>query len=360
MIKKVSCYLLLMMVLAIATAMTGPVYAAERPAKVPLLFADVSEDFWARQVIENWSSRDVITGDNQGFRPNDSLTRAEMMTILSKVFGYSKGTANPFCDIQESDWYYGALVKAYAKGILQGNFNGNKNRIARPNDALTRAEAAALLSRLFSVSGDDGDNTKFNDIQPDWAKKAIYGMEAAGYVKGADGLYHPANNLSRAEAVQMLDNIVKLYVYQPGSYAGDTPGNVVINTSDAALKDMTVSGNLYLTEGIGEGAVTLENVTVTGNTYVRGGGAGQISIKNCNLGMLVIEKEGLDLDRQTEDQSQPASITSHDGGSGGSGGSGGNGGSDNSGSNSGSSDTNEPDDSGSGDPEPGGGEIIDI
>lgn len=304
--------------------MSGTVFAADQangpsPAAA---FADVPENFWGRQAIDTWSGYGVIRGDGVNFYPNGEITRAEMAAILGRIFGCSATAANPYIDIKPSDWYYDAMLKAYARGVMQGNFDGNGNRVARPNDPLTRAEAAALFSRIFSVPGNTGNGTNFKDIMPDWAKEAIYGMEAAGYAGGFNGLYHPANSLTRAETVQMLTNIVKLYISKPGSYSTDVDGNIIINTPGAVLTNMKITGNLYLSEGIGEGDVSLLNVTVTGSTFVRGGGAGKIKIENCELGILAIEKEGIDLDKP-QPTPTPADNTGNPGGSGGSGGSGG-------------------------------------
>ncbi|NLY71764.1 MAG: leucine-rich repeat domain-containing protein, partial [Clostridiales bacterium] len=55
--------------------------------------------------------------------------------------------------------------------------------------------------------------------------------------------------------------------------------------------DMTIAGDLYLAEGIGEGEITLDRVTVQGNTIVKGGGIHSIIIKDCQFSKLIITKE---------------------------------------------------------------------
>lgn len=53
---------------------------------------------------------------------------------------------------------------------------------------------------------------------------------------------------------------------------GKVKGNVVLSHGDITLRDSIIDGNLYLTEGIGEGVIRLQGVQVTGTTYIRGGG----------------------------------------------------------------------------------------
>ena len=327
--------------MVIFTMTGGTVHATEPAAQKPAAFADVRDDFWAKPAIDNWNSRGIVKGDGQNFNPQAKITRAEMMVILGRIFGFSGTIDNPFADIKKEDWYYDALIKGYAGGILQGNFDESGNRVARPNDSLNRAEAAVLFSRVFSIPGNSGSHSGFKDTNlPEWAKEAIFGLEAAGYVHGkGGGLFDPLGSLTRAEAVQMLDNIVKLYVCQPGNYSVNINGNVVINTPDLVLRNMKITGNLYLAEGIGDGAITLEKVTVTGSTFVRGGGAGKITIKDSDLGARVIEKKGIDLDQTPSESSPDSGPSAGSGNSGKSNGSGSSGGSGNPGGSGGSGDS---------------------
>ena len=89
----------------------------------------------------------------------------------------------------------------------------------------------------------------------------------------------------------MIDNIMGTIVNKSGTYSVSVDGNLVVNTDDVVLKDITIAGNLYLTQGIGDGNVTLEGVTVKGETYVNGGGEERVIIKNSSLeGTMVVLK----------------------------------------------------------------------
>ena len=111
------------------------------------------------------------------------------------------------------------------------------------------------------------------------------------------GLFEPDSNLTRAEMVQIIDNIIEIYIDTPQEYAKDVIGNVVISSSGVKLKDMKIEGNVYLAEGIGEGDVELENVDVSGITFIRGGSSDGIKIINSNVA-IEIQKEGLSLKQE--------------------------------------------------------------
>ena len=266
-------------------------------------FEDVHEGFWAKSAIDNWKDRGVIKGDGKKFNPNIIFTRAEMVAILNNIFKFHLKKDNPFSDVKEGAWYYDAIVKGYAHGVIKGNFDEKGSLEARPNHPLTRAEAAVIFTNVFSIEVPSDYNSNFKDENlPKWAENSIFAMEAEGYIRGKEeGFFDPYSNLTRAEMVQILDNVIKLYLDAPGEYSADVAGNVVISSPGVKLKNMKIEGNLYLAEGIGDGDVEFENVYVSGITFVRGGSSDGIKAVNSVFGTVKIEKEGINLNLANED-----------------------------------------------------------
>jgi hypothetical protein len=88
-----------------------------------------------------------------------------------------------------------------------------------------------------------------------------------------------------------MDGMVKCYLNREGTYTSVPDGSVMINVPDVTLKDVVVNGDLILGDGVGDGNVTLHNVTVTGRTLIRGGGIHSIKITGTsNLQNIVIAR----------------------------------------------------------------------
>ena len=107
-----------------------------------------------------------------------------------------------------SDWsrrYVFALVN---KGIIAGKSGDNKILFS-PKTTLTRAEAITILSRVLNLD-ELSDNVFEDDREiPDWAKEAVYMMFERGFITGyPDNTIRPLKSVSRAEAAVMIYNII--------------------------------------------------------------------------------------------------------------------------------------------------------
>lgn len=139
---------------------------------------------------------------------------------------------------------------------------------------------------------------------PQWSKGSVGAVVARGLMNGYhDQTYQPAKLISRAEAIETLDRANtglsktvtynKAGTYGPASGMETIDGDVYILVSGITLQNIKITGNLNLVEGIGDGDVTLKNVTVQGNTTIKGGGANSIHLEDCTLPSITISKEGV-------------------------------------------------------------------
>lgn len=87
------------------------------------------------------------------FRPNDTVTRAEAMKILLLAAGYTSNNISntDFADVTES-WQIPFVARAKDLGIVSGqDINGKLN--FRPNDTVTRAEVAKVIVKMMEIKG---------------------------------------------------------------------------------------------------------------------------------------------------------------------------------------------------------------
>lgn len=248
-------------------------------------FTDVQKH-WAKDEILKWSDKGILSGYDGAFNPNAPLTRGEMAIILDRIFQYNQIAENRFDDLP-NQWYTDAILKINKKGHMQGY-----NNKIRPLDAITRQEATVLLCKGFNIKPESVESDfKDYDTIASWAKDYVNAMNKLGYISGKpDGKFHPNEIITRAETIKIMDNILGGYFYKNGEYSQDIQGVVIVNTPDVILKDMTVQGDLFVTEGVGEGDFTLDNVNVTGEMFVYGGGVNSIKLYNTSVGKITIDK----------------------------------------------------------------------
>lgn len=247
------------------------------------------ENSWAKNEIDYMREKGIIVGYPDGtFRPTNNMSKSEFYKVINGLMGYTEKAEVEFKDVTTADWYYEEVQKGVnAKYILS-------SETLNARDNITREEVARILSVVFCVEKDEAAAEEFTDnaLFSEELKGVIGGLKKNGFVNGLpDGSFNPKGEITRAEVVKMLHNISGEIVNVAGTVSKDVKTNLVVNTADVVLKDMTVEGNLYLTEGIGEGDVTLDNVVVKGQLSVNGGGANSIIIKNSKLNKVVVDKQ---------------------------------------------------------------------
>ncbi|MDR2530134.1 MAG: S-layer homology domain-containing protein, partial [Oscillospiraceae bacterium] len=248
----------------------------DSPKARAVTFSD-TVDSWAKTPIDRWSSYGVISGySGTEFRPNASITRAELFKIIASTMNYSYTPSNPFTDIYAGDWYYSYILQLVGAGVVKGDAGK-----VRPNDYITRQEAFAIFARVFRISADENGIAGFPDTDDCayWARGEVGGLVRSGYVNGQDGFLRPTRNITRAETVKILDSIIYGYIASGESTDTDINGVTVINSPGAELHDMHVNGDLFITQGVGDGEVTLDNVIVNGDIYISGGGEHSVLIR---------------------------------------------------------------------------------
>ena len=141
-------------------------------------------------------------------RPEGSITRAEVATIFFRLLTDESrnefwSQTNDYTDVPADAWYNNAVSTLSNAGIIDGYEDGT----FKPDGNITRAEFATIAVRFFEATYDGGD--LFSDIAGHWAQDYINEAANAGIVDGyEDGTFRPQQNITRAEAVTMVNRTV--------------------------------------------------------------------------------------------------------------------------------------------------------
>ena len=246
---------------------------------------------WSAAAMTFAVENGLINGKENGrIEPGANLTRAEMAAIINRAFGaQTTADISAFSDVSQSEWYYTEMQKA----VKMQTFNGDSDGTLRPNDNITREEVMAVLARALVIENPDFSpiSNSFSDAASvsEWARPYISAIITNGYVNGyEDGTVRPLNLITREEFVQLMYNIFKTFITAKGDYHLVADNDcVMINTPGVTLEGVTIDGDLVLGDGVGSGAVYLENITIKGRLLARGG---NITLINVTTGGGVVVK----------------------------------------------------------------------
>lgn len=163
---------------------------------------------WAYSNIKSAMNKNWVATTNH-FRPNDAITRAEFVKIVNNAFGFKESQTISFKDVGRSDWYYGEVAIAVKNGYL----GGYSDNTFKPNEELTREQVASIIAMLTNRYDSDFDKlNKYSDGYrvASWAQQAFEGVLDAGYLAGySDNTLKPTNKITRAEALVIIERLVK-------------------------------------------------------------------------------------------------------------------------------------------------------
>lgn len=172
-----------------------------------LMYSDIA-GHWAVTQIEKWSRMGVISGGEGKFRPDDGLTLAEFATILTRVMPLEGAAKNTFTDVSDDDWYAEAVLKCVAAGIIDVE---GKTEL-EPKQPLTRTQAFMMLARAFDIAPvyDDQLLKGYNDAKrlTEEEKPYFEAMLELDLISGGNAVQlYPQDDITRAEVVDALDRL---------------------------------------------------------------------------------------------------------------------------------------------------------
>ena len=140
-------------------------------------------------------------------RPNGSITRAEVSTILFRLLSDKTRdeyftTESSFTDVKAGAWYNNSIATLEKAGVIVDTAKGGA---FRPNEAITRAELAAMLAQFSDAKPVKG--VKFSDVSAEhWAYEAIAIAAKMGWIEGyPDGTFRPDATITRAEMMTLVN-----------------------------------------------------------------------------------------------------------------------------------------------------------
>ena len=138
-------------------------------------------------------------------KPAGNITRAETAAILFRLMDDASrktyySTKSGFRDVATGSWYNTYVATLNNAGVITDSSNG----YFRPNEAITRAELAAMLAKFSETTG---AANYFNDVSAKyWAANAIAICAKLGWINGyPDGTFRPDKNVTRAELMAMIN-----------------------------------------------------------------------------------------------------------------------------------------------------------
>lgn len=275
----------------------------------PSDFVDFPND-WSQGAMTAAVENGLLGGVGDGrIAPQGEVTRAQMAAIINRAFGAEKqASLSSYSDVAADAWYAVDMAKA----VQMGTFSGTGNGLLEPDRAITREEAFSVLARAFALeAGDDSSLASFSDGAQvsSWAKGSVSAMVAAGYVNGSDGnRLNPQQTITRAEFAAVMSKIVAQYIDAEDvqrSRSLSIDGNVIVREG-VDLSGYTINGDVIIADAAD--AVSLSGVTITGRLVVRGASE-SLSVEDSSIGGVIFTNPNSAAVLDVDDKSDLGTVT---------------------------------------------------
>lgn len=267
---------------ALLTAVSIPAWV--QAETLPAKSAKDIKGHWAEVQIQQGMEKGFINGFPDGtFKPDAPVTRAQFAKMINSALGLNVAGNIKFTDVPANEWYYNEIAKGIAAAYITG-YDDNK---FKPEDYITRQEAAVIISRIVPNTAQAvSDLSGFGDRHSvsDWAKVSMGKAVSKGYI-GAynDGLLHPVDNLTRAQTAKILMDIVTKEKIVKDKYDITSPGT--------SIADGIYTGIVTVQKEVGDGDVSIKNCVILGSLIVNGGGMNSVKIENSRIAKTVVERK---------------------------------------------------------------------
>lgn len=219
-------------------------------------YSDLTSKHWAYDNIQKITEKGLMSGFPNGkFNAENSMTRAEFITVLARSIDSDERVSEPFTDVSETFWAKDYIEEAIALGFINpSNYSNNK---FEPDKAVTRQEVARWLTDGLTY-----ENAEYGEIRNTIQKsehtllpvteflkgkinKAYYGdigvMIGTGLMVGdQNGAFKPSNAITRAEVASVI--LRYLNVGEPSNYNAI---NELVEVAKTATNMLSISNYKY-------------------------------------------------------------------------------------------------------------------
>ncbi|KAB8135723.1 pullulanase [Gracilibacillus oryzae] len=173
------------------------------------------ENHWAKDSIQTLANKWIVNGySDQTYKPDKEISRAEFARLIavSLAIEPNKTDSSPFTDVDGDEWFADSVHALEEANLLTGYTDGS----FRPDQSISRAEIASILSRVADYIDVDLErkNHSLADLQdvnqiPEWAAEEIENVLQLEIMQGYNNAFTPNDDATRAEMAVALYNLLQ-------------------------------------------------------------------------------------------------------------------------------------------------------